>query len=187
MLIQDTGGLGRVEVTTIPLPEYVREPFATYTYSGKVLVFYKREEEAHEKDFYHVAVVNDDGSDFRVIFSGLILEHKKANGLRHMPFADNKRVLLGDYVMECSPDIDHCEKAELVPVRYPWLLPLDPRTYKHWSEIIIAPDNEHMCWTMLRMDMGAAVVIGTLKRRKNRYVIVKPRVISSMEALKPDP
>src|SRR6476659_5414647 len=136
MIIEDTTGIGSFEVTSVPLPSFAREITATYTCSGKVLVFFKKTDDPNEKDYWNIAVVNDDGSDFKPIFSGVIKEHKKANGLRHMPFQDNKRVLLGDYVLECYPDIDNCERSELVPVKYPWLLHLDPRTMKHWSEII---------------------------------------------------
>jgi hypothetical protein len=186
MIIQDTSGLGQVEVTTIPLPDYAKNVSATYLYSGKVMVFYHKESDPIGKDFYHIAVMNDDGSDFRSIFSGFIPQHKKANGIRHMPYADNKRVLLGDYVLEASPDFDTCTQAQLVPVKFPWLLPLDPRVYKHWSEPIIAPDNEHVAWTMLRMDTGAANCMGVLVRKSDHYAIEQTQVISSMEGFKKD-
>jgi len=186
MIIHDPGGLGRVEVTTIPMPDYVEDAHATYTYSGKVLVSFFRADDPPEKDYFYLAVVNDDGSEFRTIFSGVIHQHKKANGIRYMPFADNKRALLGDYVLECEPDIDTCQRTTLVPVKYPWLLHLDPRTFRHWSEIIIAPDNKHIAWTILRTDIGAAVGLGTLRRKRNAYVIENPQIISSMEGFKKD-
>lgn len=186
MIINDESGLGRLEVSTIPLPEYVKAVSATYTYSGTVLILYKKEDDSQEKDYYNIAVLNDNGSDFRTIFSGLIPQHKKANGIRHMPFTDNKRVLLGDYVLECQPDIDTCNKAELVPVEYPWEIKDDPRTSHHWSEIIIAPDNEHMAWTILRTDIGAANVLGRLTRLPHKYVIEEAQVISSFQYLMED-
>ncbi len=187
MMIQDANGLGRVEVTTLPLPAFAREVRATYTYSGKVLVQYRRDDDpAVHKDYFHFAVVNDDGSDFRDIFSGAIPQEKKANGIRHMMFADNKRILLGDYVLECEPDIDHCRQSRLVPVQYPWRAKLDPRTMKHWSEIIIAPDNEHIAWTALRFDIGAYVGLGVLQRKRGKYVIARPQIISSVIGLTPD-
>ncbi len=187
MIIQDTNGLGRVEVTTIPMPGNAKLISATYLYSGKVFVFFQKDSDPKEKDYFNIAVMEDDGSDFRTIFSGFIPQHKKANGIRHMPYTDNKRVLLGDYVLEGSPDLDTCTKAELVPVKYPWGLPLDPRVYKHWSEPIIAPDNEHIAWTMLRMDTGAANCQGVLVRKADHYAIEQTQVISSMEAFKKDP
>lgn len=186
VIIKDTDGLGTVEVTSVPVPDFVKHASATYTYSGKVLVFYKTDEDPDEEDYHNIAVLNDDGTEFRTIFSGIIAQHKKANGIRHMPFEDNRRVLLGDYVLECYPDIDSCERAELVRVQYPWLIKLDPRTWRHWSEPIIAPDNEHVAWTVLRTDIGAANIMGILKRRGNKYVIRKPQVISTLSAIKQD-
>jgi hypothetical protein len=181
----DQHGLGRVEVSTIPLPLTATELTATYTFSGSVLVSFKTLDDPQEKDFWNIAVVNDDavnsdGGGFRVIFAGPIPQHPKANGIRFMVFADNRRVLLGDYVLECDPDIDRCERATLVPVHYPWHYEHDPRTFKHWSEIIIAPDNEHICWTILRTDIGAAVGLGALKREADAYIIEKPQIISTV-------
>jgi hypothetical protein len=187
MIIQDPNGLGRVEVSTIPMPDSAREISATYTFSGSVLVAFKQAAEASNKDFWNIAVANDDGSDFRVIFAGAISKHPKANGIRFMVYADNKRVLLGDYVLECDPDIDHCQRARLVPVQYPWQYEQDPRTMNHWSEIIIAPDNEHISWTILRTDIGAAVGLGVLKRTEDAYVIEKAQVISTMRYFEEDP
>lgn len=186
MIIHDTNGLGKVEVSTVQLPEFAKSPSATYTFSGSVLVFYQQDDDPLDKDYYHIAVANDESCEFREIFSGVISQRKKANGIRHMPFADNKRVLLGDYVLECDPDIDNCQQAVLVPVKYPWLLPLDPRVYKHWSEIIIAPDNKHICWTMLRTDTGTANCLGVLKRKSDHYSIEETQVISSQKNFKRD-
>jgi len=191
MILQDQNGLGSVEVSTIPLPLTATELTATYTFSGSVLVSFKTLDDPQEKDFWNIAVVNDDavnsdGGGFRVIFSGPIPQHPKANGIRFMVFADNRRVLLGDYVLECDPDIDRCERAALVPVHYPWHYEQDPRTFKHWSEIIIAPDNEHICWTILRTDIGAAVGLGALKREADAYIIEKAQIISTMVHLEAD-
>ncbi|WP_415853293.1 hypothetical protein [Sinomonas sp. G460-2] len=182
-----TEDFGRIEVTDVPLPDHLRDVTATYTFSGKVFVLYRTDEHPRSEDWYHAAVLNDDGTDFTNIFSGPIPEHPKANGIRHMPFADNRRVLLGDYVLECSPDIDTCTRAELVAVEYPWGLEQDPMTSHHWSEIIVSADNEHIAWTILRNDMGAAVALGHLTRAHDRYIIEDPVVISSTERFAADP
>jgi hypothetical protein len=186
MIINDTKGLGRIEVTDIPIPDFVRDASATYTYSGKVMIFYKTDSDSKVNDYKNIAVLKDDGTGFKKIFSGEIKEHEKANGLRHMPYQDNKRVLLGDYVLECSPDIDSCEKAELIPVEYPDQIVKDPRTMKHWSEIIIAPDNEHIAWTILRTDIGAANAIGVLVREEDKYIIKDIKIISTIDSFKKD-
>lgn len=186
MEIQDNS-IGRVVISSIPLPDYAKLRSGTYTYSGKVLVSFKTESDIHTADYYNIAVLDDDGSNFRVIFSGVIRAKAKANGIRYMPFQDNRRVLLGDYVLECTPDIDTCTSAELVPVIYPSSLEEDPRTTHHWSEIIIAPDNKHMSWTMLRSDIGAAVAIGTLERKADHYVIENVQLISTIRNFEHDP
>ena len=187
MMDKHENGIGRVKVSTIPLQEDVKLVSGTYTYSGKVLLTYKREEDAGQRDFYRIAVLDDDGSNFRDIFVGEIPQKPKANGIRFMPYQDNRRVLLGDYVLECSPDIDHCAEAKLIPVIYPPHLVDDPRITHHWSEIIIAPDNRHMSWTALRSDVGAAVMIGTLERQADHYTIEHIRIISSVRPCEPDP
>jgi len=187
MIIENSAGLGRLEVSTLPLPDFAREISATYTCSGKVLVAYTKTDDPQEKDYWNIAVVNDDGSDFHPIFGGPIPKHPKANGIRFMVFADNQRVLLGDYVLECKPDIDACQYAELIPVHYPWGCEQDPRTMCHWSEIIIAPDNRHMAWTILRTDIGAAVGLGVLTRNQDSYRIEQAQLISTLKFFEPDP
>lgn len=182
----DHDGIGRIEVSTIPLPESMKPVSGTYTYSGKVLVTYKTDQDSHIKDFYNVAVLNDDGTDFRVIFTGTIPTKPKANGIRFMPFQDNKRVLLGDYVFECTPDIDTCTNIQLVPVEYPEIISEDENTTHHWSEIIIAPDNKHISWTLLRVG-GAAAAIGELVRHADAYVIENSQLISTLVSFKDDP
>ena len=188
MLLNDVNGVGRIAVRTLKLPEFVKRPEATYTYSGKVLVHYYCEDDPDTKNYLHIAIVNDDGTGFHEIFVGVIPEHPKANGVRFMPFKDNKRVLLGDYVLECSPDIDNCEKSVLVPLAYPWGLQEDERVFKSWSEVIIAPDNEHICWTTLTTGFSGSInAIGKLVRETNRYVITNPQVISSSAVYDTDP
>ena len=101
MIIQNEE-FGRIEVTTVPLPEGLGPDVnGTYTYSGRVLVSVQRQEKG--KDWYRVFSVNDDGTDICEVYDGLIPKKQGANGIRWMCFADNKRVLLGDYVLECSP------------------------------------------------------------------------------------
>ncbi len=185
-MTKNTEDFGRIEISTIPLPEGTYHIHPTYTFSGKILLGFNTEDDLGIKDYQNIAVVNDDGTEFRTIFSDVIPKYPKANGIRFMPFTDNKRVLLGDYVLECYPDIDNCETTKLVPVKYPWNIYDDQSTYMHWSEIIISPDNKYICWTMLRSDVGAANGIGELVRYEDKYIIENPKVISSSEFLEED-
>ena len=172
---------GRIELTTIPVPADWAELDGTYTPSGRVLVNYRT-----GKDYFHVVTMNDDGTDIVPVFEGEIPQHKTANGIRWMCFSDNKRVLLGDYVLEVSPDLDHAESAQLLPVQFPEVLMTYPILFRHWSEIIIAPDGVHMAWTMLTFT-GAACFLGNLVRFEGKYVIEETRCISSKTAYSVDP
>lgn len=179
--------IGRVDINTIPLPDKVYASNATYTYSGKILVSYRTEEDPETADFYNLAILDDDGSNFKVIFSGVIKTLPTANGIRYMPFQDNTRLLLGDYILECEPNIDDCTSTLLVPVIYPAEISKDPRTTHHWSEIIIAPDNKHISWTLLRSDVGGAVALGTLIRKTGVYEIADTQLISTLSKFSDDP
>lgn len=182
-----TAEFGRIEVETVPLPEDALDTYATYTSSGRIFLLYRREEDAPEEEIFHAAVIDDDGSGYHHLFSGPIPQHARANGIRAMMFPDNRRVLLGDHVLECEPDVDTATTARLVDVHYPWDQERDPGTTHHWSEIIVAPDNEHIAWTILRSDMGAAAAIGRLRRTPGGYEIENPRLISTVESFLPDP
>lgn len=176
---------GRIELTSVPLPDGVQLWSATYTPSGRVFVLYRRSGDAD--DGFRVAIVGDDGTGFREIFAGPIPQSPTANGIRHMPFSDNRRVLLGDYVLEATPDLDAATSVDLLPVEYPWELTSDPLTSHHWSEIVVSPDDRHIAWTILRNDMSAIVALGRLERGADRYTIESPVIISSSEAVVPDP
>ena len=180
-----TDEFGVVEILDVPVPQGLRVVSATYTISGRVFVFYRSDDDPEVQDWFNAAVMDDDGGRFTTVFSGRIPEHPTANGIRHMPFADNSRVLLGDYVLECSPSIDDCSSAELVQVDYPWNLTDDPLTSHHWSEIIVSHDD-HIAWTALRRDLTAVVAIGLLRRTADRYVIDDPAIISSTDLLTPE-
>ncbi|MNO19628.1 hypothetical protein D3C76_93620 [compost metagenome] len=176
---QDSEGIGRIQVNTIPLSDEVHVVYATYTYSGKVFVSYTTDKDPDIADFYNLAILNEDGTDFKVIFSDVIATKPKANGIRYMPFQDNTRLILGDYVLECMPNIDDCQSTQLVPVEYPSEISDDSRTTHRWSEIIVAPDNKHVSWTLLRSDVGAAAALGILHRTQESYVITSPQLIST--------
>ncbi|MCR4712415.1 MAG: hypothetical protein K5707_08950, partial [Clostridia bacterium] len=69
----------------------------------------------------------------------------------------------------------------------PWNLEKDPMIWAHWSEIIMAPDNEHMSWTSLFKNMTCIVGIGKLVRYQDKYVIENTQVISSEKHFMDDP
>ena len=184
-MIIDNTEFGRVEVRTLPLPEGLgSDVIGTYTYSGRVLVAVREPEKG--KDWYRVFTVEDDGTGICELFSGEIPQKPGANGIRWMCYADNRRVLLGDYVLECCPDLDHCESSELIDVVFPPEISRIPRLFMRWSEPIIAPDKVHVCFSSLTAG-NAFNFLGRLVRRENAYVMEDVSVISTIDSLIPDP
>ena len=184
MILENTE-FGRVEVTNVPLPEGLGSDVSgTYTYSGRVLVSVREPEKA--KDWYRVFTAEDDGTGIREVFAGEIPQKRGANGIRWMCFADNKRILLGDYVIECEPDLDRCESSRLLEVVFPEEIGRIPGLFMRWSEPVIAPDCEHVCFSSLTMG-SAFNTLGRLVRRENDYVITDACLVSSVSAYVPDP
>ena len=184
MIIENTE-FGRIEVRNVPLPEGLgSDVIGTYTYSGRVLVAVGMPEKG--ADWYRVFTVGDDGSDICDLFEGVIPKKQGANGIRWMCYADNKRVLLGDYVLECEPDLDHCESSKLINVIFPKEISEIPGIFMRWSEPIIAPDNLHVCFSSLT-GSGAYNFLGRLIRTGSAYVMEDVRVISTIGGYDPDP
>jgi hypothetical protein len=71
----------------------------------------------------------------------VIPEREKDNGIRLMVFADNRRMFLSDFIIECAPGIDHCEKSAVLPVEHPPEVARGEHISQRWSEIIVAPDE----------------------------------------------
>ena len=179
--------IGRTMLRTLTIPAPVDAVLSgTYTASGRVLLTYLKAEDEGIKDFYRVATVDDDGTDFHEVFAGVIPQLPGANGVRFMCFADNKRILLGDYVLECTPDMDTCTSAQLLPIQYPPMAGADDPNAMHWSEIVISPDSQYMAWTVLSGMRGSVNLIARLVRTENGYTLEEMRKISSMQMLVPD-
>ena len=185
MIIQDES-LGRIEVTTVPTPSDFKISDGTYTASGRVLIGGRYESDPDEKDWYRIITLNDDGTDICSVFAGVIPQKRTANGVRWMCFTDNTRLLLGDYILECTPDLDRCESSVLVPLEYPEEILNVPGLFAHWSEIIISPDCEHMCWTTLQMT-GSGCYLGKLVRGEESYHLEDVCMVSNTQSHLPDP
>ncbi len=177
---------GRYQIRTIPFSADLRLRTATYTPSGKVLVAYWPEGRSDERHL-DLAVIDDDGGNLRPFFSQKIPVREKDNGIRFMIFADNQRIFLGDFIIECAPSIDTCDRSQLLPVEYPAEVAGGNVIAHRWSEIITAPDNEHIAWTTLLANYSAMVFTGRLERRENDYRIVDTQIISTLEPFSADP
>jgi hypothetical protein len=178
---------GRVLVRTVPMPNGTILRSATYTPSGKVLVSYAKSAGQASRDL-DLAVMDDDGSHFRPIWSGFLPERPKDNGIRYMVFPDNKRVFLGDFILECERSLDTCTAPRVLPVEYPAEVDSGPHIMNRWSEMIVAPDNRHIGWdTLLAGGSGVVVFTGELQRASDHYRIVQPEIVSTLEPFRPDP
>lgn len=178
--------LQRIDVATVPFDQKRDVRSATFTPSGRILVSYADGPDA-DRRFVTLATMDDDGKNMRTFFSQAIPARAKDNGLRFMVFPDNRRIFLGDFVIECAPSIDRCDHSALLPVTYPREVADGDQISHRWSEMIVAPDNRHIAWTTLLANYAAVVLTGELKRSATGYTIAKPAIISTIEPFEPDP
>jgi hypothetical protein len=179
-------GIGRYQVSTLPLPVGLRPLSATYTPSGKVLVSYGRDGSEDERQV-NLATLDDDGRNFRTFFSQAVTVRPKDNGIRFMVFPDNRRIFLGDFVLECATSLETCETPELLPVDYPPEVAEGDHISHRWSEMIVAPDNRSIAWTTLLSNYSALVFTGELEREGARYRISQPQIVSTLDPFEKDP
>ncbi|KAH0791465.1 hypothetical protein GPJ56_004680 [Histomonas meleagridis] len=169
----------KVETLEFTLPTNGGIESATYLYSGRILVHYHINGTSEN----YLAVMDDDGKNWQEIWHGSGI-HYKANGFRIMPFTDNKRILLGDYILECSPSIDNCTKSEAILVVYPELIVNDPRVFLVWSECIISQDGNYIAWSTLGTPFGSINFLGKITRGENNYTFSNVKIISNSEFFK---
>ncbi|WP_395332163.1 hypothetical protein WBP06_04235 [Novosphingobium sp. BL-8H] len=182
----EQSAVGRYSVATIPFDAAMQVRSATFTPSGKVLVSYAPSDERNERRIT-LATMDDDGRNLRPFFSGTVPDRPGDNGLRYMVFPDNKRIFLGDFVAECPTVLENCKQATLVPVDYPTEVAGGASISHRWSEIVVAPDNEHVAWTTLLANYSAMVFTGRLERSGDRYRIADTRIVSTLDPFVPDP
>lgn len=175
-----------VAIRTIPFDAGLVVRSATYTPSGKVLVSYA-DKDAADPRLIKLAVIDDDGKNMRPFYSQQLPVRDKDNGIRFMVFADNKRIFLGDFIIECAPSIDACANPALYPVDYPPEVAGGAHIAHRWSEIIVAPDNRHIAWTTLLSNYSAIVFLGELQKAGASYKIVNPQIISTLDPFQKDP
>lgn len=113
------------------------------------------------------------------------------------PFPDGKRVFFGSFlqpggghysVLECSPSVADCATAKILPVDYSDALPskIPPGGAVSKPKVSLggaysaklSQDGVHIGFSNLRFDTVEAMVVGTLKRTPDKYIVVDPRVIN---------
>ena len=175
----------KVDINTIPLPKDILINDGHYLYDGNIFINYNR----NNTNFTYFGIISDDGSNFKELYGAEFIVDKKANGIRVIPFRDNKRVYLGDFVFECKDNsklLAECEEGVLIPVNYPETVVNNRYTYKTWSEMVVAPDNIHVAWTSLNMACGAVNFLGKFKREENSYEIIDTKIISTINFIEKD-
>ena len=174
-------------LTTIPLPEDIIIDDGHYLFDGNIFICYKRS----TTNFTYFGVISDEGKNFKELYGAKFDVSDKANGIRLIPFRDNKRVYLGDFIFECSDStktLSSCDKNKgvLIPVIYPEKVINNTFTYMIWSEMVVAPDMIHVAWTSLNMACGAVDFLGKFEREADSYKIVDSKLISNIKFLEKD-
>ena len=165
------------KIETVKLPEdIIYEDHAIYSKSGNIIFRYKKEKDNNT----YIGLIKEDGSNLKILWQGIWKDYypNKNGGIRLMPFSDNKRILTGDYVLECSPNLDNCDKSFLYPIIYPEEVLNFQGLYRVWSEIIISPDD-HIGWTSLSLVIDSINFIGKLIKNENNYTITNVQIISN--------
>jgi hypothetical protein len=163
-------------ITTVNIPEGITyDSHAIYSKKGRILFTYKKDDDNKT----YIGVMDEDGSNLNTLWSGEWKPYYQSNGLRLMPFDDNKKILTGDYVLECTPDIDNCLSSTLYPVIYPTEAVNMLGVYFVWSEIIVSPD-EHIGWSTLSLIYDDVNFIGQLVKKENNYIITNVQIISTL-------
>lgn len=178
--------VGRYDIRTLPLDSAIKVESGTYTPAGKVLVAYAKSDTADDRHV-SLAIVDDDGRNFTPFFSQRLPERPKDNGIRFMVFPDNQRIFLGDFILECAPSIDACDRTTLLPVKYPKEVAGGDHIGHRWSEMVIAPDNRHVSWTTLLSNFTSIVFTGELQKQGAGYVIENSQIVSTSDPFRPDP
>jgi hypothetical protein len=179
--------VGRYEIYTMPLPQGITVNRATFTPSGKVLISYTEGNEVG-RHFTKLAILNQDGTGMRPFFAQEIPVIPGSGGINLMILPDDRRIYTGDYVIECQQVLAECENPQLLRVEFPAELAPDKEfMHKHWSEVIVSPDNEHMSWTPQFKNGRAMVLTGRLEKQAGGYRIADSRIVSTLRKFTPDP
>jgi hypothetical protein len=187
MVASSDPSIGRHQIYTMPLPQGIKVNRATFTPSGKVLISYTEGNEVGEH-FTKLATLNPDGTGMHPFFAQEIPVIPGSGGINLMIFPDDRRIYTGDYVIECHQVLAECKNPQLLPVEFPPEAASD-RDYmhKHWSEVIVSPDNKHVSWTAQFKNGRAMVFTGRLEKQGGGYRIADTRIVSTMDPFAPDP
>jgi hypothetical protein len=180
-----------VTTAVVPLPDHVTEvQLPWWTAEGESLVMSAR---SSEFPGMQIVRIDPDGADFTCLTCEI------ASGdpplMKPMAFDDGQRILVrvgnqtpftnGEHaVLECSPSVAQCDRAELVPI----VVPVDDLVVQPQREFRVAPGGERVGFTQMRSNgRGEPVYVAMaagLSRNGDQYDLVDPRAISHRGELK---
>ncbi|WP_367349154.1 hypothetical protein [Sphingobium yanoikuyae] len=176
---------GQPVIRTLTLPADMRPQSATYTPSGRILLTYARPGESDPRQI-NLAIMDDDGSHIRPIFSGTIPAGRRimASATWCLPTISAFSWAIRDRMPD-QPGRLHAGATgagHLSAAGGRW------RAYlASLVGMVVAPDNRHIAWTTLLANYSAAVLTGELTRGPDGYVVTRPQIISSSDPFRPDP
>jgi hypothetical protein len=172
-----------IELQRIDLPAPIGDASTpTWTVDGHHLLFTSLGGTANG----HLYLVGEDGSGLRCLSCGLVNEPVVAPSEQEaMAYAlpDGKRAFFGPYasfsILECTPSLLDCATAQILPIDVSAARPTwPPLDLGGGSAPHMAPDGVHLAFSDVRTDAAELMVIGTLVRQDNQYVLTDPRVIN---------
>ena len=183
-----------IESRVVPLPATVSGPrFPWWSADGSRLLFSATPQGSARVEVLSVA---PDGSDLTCITCGIAPEVTEPL-LKPIAFADGRRIAVrvgnqnplraADHaILECTPSVDDCSQAVLVPLEPP--AATDPVVTQDQRELRLAPDDEHVGISQVRTSAtGESVlvaIVAKLRRTATTYELDDARVVSSRGELK---
>ncbi|EAY17065.1 hypothetical protein TVAG_297440 [Trichomonas vaginalis G3] len=172
-------------VKTVNVPNGIHPDGAHYLPNGKIFLHYYTDVNQTE---YHAAVMDDNGRNFHDVYHGTYKPIYRSNGVRDIPFADNKRILLGDYILECEEELQNChDKAKLTKIIYPPEFTNSSTLWLVWSEPVVSQDMKKLVWTMLDTKLGSVNFIADLNKEEEGYKLINAKIISTLKFIDRDP
>ena len=166
------------EISTLKIPSDIQLDLSHYLPNGDIFLIYYRKNTENSTDICF-GTISDNGDNFNEILCGNFTLAYKSNGWRGLPFSDNKRVLLGDYILECDKELSKCKNGSLILIDYPELLVNRSSIIFLWSEPIISPDDNYLAWTSLDRVFQSMNFIAKLERDETTYKLKNIKCISN--------
>jgi hypothetical protein len=180
-----------VIVDVVPMPADVTEvQLPWWTADGNSIVL-----SARSTAFAGMQIVrvDPDGADFECLTCEIAAGDPPL--MKPIAFDDGRRVMVrignqtpftnGEHaILECTPSVEQCDDAELVPV----VVPVDDFVVQPQREFRVAPGGERVGFTQMRTngrgDPVYVSIVAGLERQGDRYDLIYPRVISHRGELK---